>query len=382
MPPCSARRLIESEMEEDIMAKKHSGIGKAAVIAAGAGAAAYAVKKHKELSQEGKTLTGQLKEKAIQTAEKSIKMPVPDPAYRNTERGMHERNSKGIYYSNGNYEAFARPEKPAGVDEKSAYLVGSGLASLAAACFLVRDGQMPGSHIHILEAMDVAGGACDGIFDPSRGYIMRGGREMENHFECLWDLFRSIPSLETPGASVLDEYYWLNKHDPNYSLCRATKNRGQDAHTDGKFGLSQKGCMEIMKLFLTRDEDLYDKAIEDIFDEEVFDSNFWLYWRTMFAFENWHSALEMKRYFQRFIHHIGGLPDFSALKFTKYNQFESLILPMQKYLEHAGVDFQFNTEVTNVVFEFKDHKKIASAIECKVKGPGFQRSEIHKIQPV
>ena len=93
----------------------------------------------------------------------------------------------------------------------NAYIVGSGLASLAAACFLVRDGQMKGSHIHILEAMDIAGGACDGIFDPSRGYVMRGGREMENHFECLWDLFRSIPSIETPGVSVLDEYYWLNK---------------------------------------------------------------------------------------------------------------------------------------------------------------------------
>ena len=74
--------------------------------------------------------------------------------------------------------------------------------------------------------MDIAGGACDGIFDPTRGYVMRGGREMENHFECLWDLFRSIPSLEVPGASVLDEYYWLNKEDPNYSLCRATKNCG------------------------------------------------------------------------------------------------------------------------------------------------------------
>lgn len=69
----------------------------------------------------------------------------------------------------------------------------------------------------------------------------------------------------------------------------------------------------------------------------------------MFAFENWHSALEMKLYFQRFIHHISGLPDFSALKFTKYNQYESLILPMKKYLEAAGVDFQFNTEVTNVI---------------------------------
>ena len=287
--------------------------------------------------------------------------------YRNTEIGKHDKNSKGIYYTNGNYEAFARPEKPAGIEEKSAYLVGSGLASLAAACFLVRDAQMPGKNIHILEAMDIAGGACDGIDDPTRGYVMRGGREMEDHFECLWDLFHSIPSLEIPGASVLDEYYWLNKHDPNYSLCRATEHRGEDAHTDGKFRLSQKGSMEIMKLFFTKDEDLYDKTIEDVFDDEVFRSDFWLYWRTMFAFENWQSALEMKRYFQRFIHHIGGLPDFSALKFTRYNQYESLILPMQKYLEAAGVEFRFGTEVTNVRFEIKDGKKTARAIECRTK---------------
>ena len=126
--------------------------------------------------------------------------------------------------------------------------------------------------------------------------------------------------------------------------------------------------MEIMKLFFTKDEDLYDKTIEDVFDDEVLNSTFWLYWRTMFAFENWHSALEMKLYIQRFIHHIGGLPDFSALKFTKYNQYESLILPMKKYLEDAGVDFQFNTEVTNVIFDIHDGKKVATAIECKVKG--------------
>ena len=335
------------------MSKKTGiGIGVAA-LAAGAGVAAVAAKNHKK--PETKTT-------------KKNKSNSGKEEYRNTELGKHEKNSKGIYYTNGNYEAFARPKKPEGVDEKNAYIVGSGLAALATACFLVRDGQMPGSHIHILEAMDIAGGACDGIFDPTRGYVMRGGREMENHFECLWDLFRSIPSIETPGISVLDEYYWLNKEDPNYSLCRATVNRGEDAHTDGKFNLSQKGCMEIMKLFMTKDEDLYDKTIEDVFDEEVFNSTFWLYWRTMFAFENWHSALEMKLYFQRFIHHIAGLPDFSALKFTKYNQYDSLILPMQKYLEDAGVDFQFNTEVTNVIFEFEGNKKIAKTIECKVKG--------------
>ena len=112
-----------------------------------------------------------------------------------------------MYYSNGNYEAFARPEKPKDVDKKSAYLVGSGLASLSAACFLVRDGQMKGEHIHILEELHLAGGSCDGIKDPTKGFIMRGGREMDNHFECLWDLFRSIPSIETEDVSVLDEYY-------------------------------------------------------------------------------------------------------------------------------------------------------------------------------
>lgn len=269
-----------------------------------------------------------------------------------------------MYYSNGNYEAFARPEKPANVDRKSAYLVGSGLASLAAACFLVRDGQMKGEHIHILEELKLPGGACDGIKDHEKGFIIRGGREMENHFECLWDLFRSIPSIETEGVSVLDEYYWLNKHDPNYSLMRATINRGEDAHTDGKFNLSEKASMEIVKLFMTKDEDLYDKKIEDVFTEEFFSSNFWLYWRTMFAFEEWHSALEMKLYIQRFIHHIGGLPDFSALKFTKYNQYESLILPMVKYLEGHGVNFQYDTKVTNVIFDISKDKKVAKQIIC------------------
>lgn len=268
-----------------------------------------------------------------------------------------------MYYSSGNYEAFARPQKPEGVDRKSAYIVGSGLGALAAACFLVRDGQMKGEHIHILEKDELAGGACDGYKYEGLGYVMRGGREMDNHFECMWDLFRSIPSIETEGVSVLDEYYWLNKKDPNYSLMRATENRGQDAHTDGKFDISDKGAMEIMKLFFTPDEALYDRKITDFFDDEVLNSNFWLYWRTMFAFENWHSALEMKRYIQRYIHHIGGLPDFKALRFTKYNQYESMILPMIKYLESYNVQFHFKTQVVNVEFDIQPDKKVAKSIQ-------------------
>ncbi len=268
-----------------------------------------------------------------------------------------------MYYSSGNYEAFAIPKKPEGVDAKSAYLIGSGLAALSAACFLVRDGQMKGEHVHILEKDPIPGGACDGYKYQDIGYVMRGGREMDNHFECMWDLFRSVPSIEDENHTVLDEYYWLNKDDPNYSLCRATVNRGQDAHTDGKFGLSDKGAMEILQLFMTPDEKLYDKKITDFFDDEVLNTNFWMYWRTMFAFENWHSALEMKRYLQRYIHHIGGLPDFTALRFTRYNQYESMILPMVKYLESFGVQFHYNTKVVNVAFDCAGGKKQATRID-------------------
>ena len=277
-----------------------------------------------------------------------------------------------MYYSSGNYEAFARPRKPEGVDRKSAYIIGTGLAALTAACYLVRDGQMKGEHIHIFEKDPIPGGACDGWKFENVGYVMRGGREMDNHFEVMWDLFHSIPSIETEGVSVLDEYYWLNKEDPNYSLCRATVNRGQDAHTDGKFDVSDKAAMEIMRLFFTPDEDLYDKRITDFFDDEVFNSNFWLYWRTMFAFENWHSALEMKRYIKRYIHHIGGLPDFKALRFTRYNQYESMILPMVKYLEGHGVQFHYNTKVVNVEFDIQPGKKLAKCIELSTgEGQGF-----------
>ncbi|MBS4536771.1 oleate hydratase [Clostridium sp. D2Q-14] len=267
-----------------------------------------------------------------------------------------------MYYSNGNYEAFARPKKPKDVDKKSAYLIGSGLASLSAAAFLIRDGQMKGENIHILEELDIVGGGLDGIYNNDYGFIIRGGREMENHFECLWDLFRSIPSLEEDNASVLDEFYWLNKEDPNYSLQRAIVNRGEDAHTDGKFTLTQTASMEIIQLFFTPEEELENLKITDVFSEDFFDSNFWLYWRTMFAFEPWHSAMEMRRYVTRFIHHIGGLPDFSALKFTKYNQYESMALPLMKYLESHGVTFQYGTTVKNVIFDVSNDKKVAKKL--------------------
>ena len=267
-----------------------------------------------------------------------------------------------MYYSAGTYESFARPEKPKDVDKKSAYIIGTGLAGLSAAFYLVRDGQMKGEHIHVLEKLELAGGSCDGRKDITKGFFMRGGREMDNHFECMWDMYRDVPSIETPGISVLDEYYWLNKHDPNYSLCRASTNCGEDAHTDKKFELDKDSAMALSKLFITPEKDLEDKKISDILPDSFWNTNFWLYWQTMFAFQKWSSALEMKRYLCRYVHHIDGLPDFSALRFTKYNQYESMILPLVKYLENHGVKIEYGIDVKNVIIDTTLDKKIAKQI--------------------
>lgn len=273
-----------------------------------------------------------------------------------------------MYYSAGTYESFARPEKPAGVDHKSAYIIGTGLAGLTAAFYLVRDGQMKGEHIHILEKLDLAGGSCDGREDRNSGFYMRGGREMDNHFEVMWDMFRDVPSLENPGLSVLDEYYRLNKHDPNYSLCRATVNCGEDAHTDRKFTLDKESAMALSKLFITPEAALEGKKISEVLPDSFWQTNFWLYWQTMFAFQRWSSALEMKRYLCRYVHHIDGLPDFSALRFTKYNQYESLILPLVKYLESHGVQIEYGMDVKNVVIADEDGKKVAKQIVYRKDG--------------
>lgn len=267
-----------------------------------------------------------------------------------------------MYYSSGTYEAFAHPEKPEGVEKKSAYIIGTGLAGLTAAFYLVRDGQMPGNHIHLLEKLELAGGSCDGYKDVHKGFYMRGGREMDNHFEIMWDVFRDVPSIETPNVSVLDEYYWLNKHDPNYSLCRATVNKGEDAHTDKLFKLDKDSAMALSQLFITPEANLEDKKISDVLPESFWETNFWLYWQTMFAFQKWSSALEMKRYLCRYVHHIDGLPDFSALRFTKYNQYESMILPLIEYLKKHDVDVQFGMDVKNVVIEEADGKKTAKEL--------------------
>jgi oleate hydratase len=86
---------------------------------------------------------------------------------------------------------------------RQVYLVGAGIASLASAAYLIRDGGISGKNIHILEESAQTGGSMDAHGSPEKGYTMRGGRMFdEEAYTCTYDLLSFIPETGDPGRSV------------------------------------------------------------------------------------------------------------------------------------------------------------------------------------
>ncbi len=248
------------------------------------------------------------------------------------------------------------------------YIVGSGIAGMSAAYYFIRDGHVPGKNIIFLDQLNIEGGSLDGAGNAKDGYIIRGGREMDMTYENLWDMFQDIPALELPAPySVLDEYRLINDNDPNYSKARLIHNQGQ-IKDFSKFGLEKKDQLAIVKLLLKKKEELDDLTIEDYFSESFLNSNFWFFWRSMFAFENWHSLLELKLYMHRFLHAIDGMKDFSCLVFPKYNQYDTYVTPLKNFLVEKGVQIQFNTLVKDLDIHINTEGKTVEGIITEQNG--------------
>lgn len=249
---------------------------------------------------------------------------------------------------------------------RKAWIIGSGIAGLSAAFYMIRDGGMKGENITILDALDVAGGSLDGAGDAEQGYIVRGGREMNFNYDNLWDMFQDVQALELPeGYSVLDEYRLLNDNDPNWSKARLMHNQGQ-IRDFSTFGLTKPQQWELIRLLLKRKEDLDDLTIQDYFSEGFLQSNFWFLWRSMFAFENWQSLLEMKLYMHRFLDSIDGFGDMSCLVFPKYNQHDSFVKPLVAHLKKHGVKVQFATRAYDLRMVEAEGRRTVTGIHVKV----------------
>ncbi len=258
-----------------------------------------------------------------------------------------------------NYERI-NPVKPNNIDKRHAYLLGGGIGSLSAAAFLIRDGHMPGKNITIYEKASVLGGSMDGEGTWEKGYSARGGREIEAHFECFDELYGFIPSLNDPNRTVLDEFRELNIAEPIESHSRIVEKQGQKVDFSS-FGLSKANALELGKLHFMTEEALGDTTIEAFFSESFFETNFWFFWATMFAFEPWHSVVEVKRYEERFMHLIDGMNCLKGILHTEYNQYDSLILPLIKWLEANDVHFELGAEITDIDFDFNGDQKKATA---------------------
>ena len=244
-----------------------------------------------------------------------------------------------------------------------AYLVGGGIGSMAAAAFMIRDGGMSGEDIYIFEALPLMGGSLDGAGGATGGYSLRGGRMLTtDNYECTWGLFKSIPSMHHPGKSVFAETVEFNEQHKSHALARLVDCRRAKVPVSS-MGFSMRDRSELLKLSRTDEAALGSSCITDWLSPEFFDTEFWVMWATTFAFQPWHSAVEFKRYLHRFLLEFSRIETLAGVKRTIYNQFDSLVLPLQTWLQAHGVRLVADCRVTD--------------LDCKTEGGKFMVTGIH-----
>lgn len=246
------------------------------------------------------------------------------------------------------------------------YLVGSGLASLASAVFLIRDCKLPGKNIRILEQDRITGGCLDGIGNVDEGFVARGGRMHEKNFRCYWDLLSTIPSATDPNKSVTQETFEFNEKYVSNAQSRLIEDT--NIIDLSSFGLRLKDKYDMLTLRFCPEKWIGNKKISDWFSPGFFKTKFWLIWSTMFAFQKWSSVVEMRRYFLRFMHLVSGLHKLGGIMRTVYNQYDSLVAPIQKWLMEKGVNFELETQVVDIDFSITANSKKATAISCISQG--------------
>ncbi|WP_439496043.1 oleate hydratase [Bosea sp. (in: a-proteobacteria)] len=249
---------------------------------------------------------------------------------------------------------------------RKAYLIGSGIASLAAAAYLIKEGGFAGGDITIFEESERYGGSLDARGDPEDGYSMRGGRMFEEKFNCTYDLLSFIPSISDPAKSAKQElmefhqeFFWNDK----------ARLVAEGAIVDvANLGFSETDRLNLVELCATPEALLGVKTIEQWFRPDFFKSNFWFIWCTTFAFEPWHSAVEFKRYCLRFTHLFSTIDTMAGIYRTQFNQYDAMVRPIIRWLTDHGVKLVMGTEVTDIDVAIEGGEKTATRLHYSQGG--------------
>jgi oleate hydratase len=227
------------------------------------------------------------------------------------------------------------------------YLVGGGIASLASAVYLIRDGRVPGHNIHILEESQL-GGSLDAAGSAERGYSMRGSRMFGPAYVLTYDLLDGIASLDDSAKSITQDTFEFWQSTPWYDKARLVEHGTIVDPTS--WGLRNQDRADLVKLMVQAEDTLDGRRIDECFEPNFFDSNFWLMWCSMFGFETWHSAAELRRYLLRFLKLFPDLETMQIIQSTRYNGHDSIVRPVLRWLAQQGVQFDTGMQVTDLHF--------------------------------
>lgn len=254
--------------------------------------------------------------------------------------------------------------------KSKAIMIGAGLANMAAAVYLIQEGHWNGSQITFYSIDDH--GSNDGSaasdaaneywnknhpMENTKGFVARGGRMLNYRtYVDLMDLLSRVPSATEAGMTAAEDTRDFDAHHRTFDKARLMEG-GKGIINGGKLGFNNKDRMLLTELLLmpdSKEEKLDNVTIADYFrdDPHMFATNFWYMWETTFAFRTQSSAQELRRYMHQMIYEFTQIEHLVGVNRTRYNQFESIMLPLINYLKDQGVNLVLNRRVTD--FEFKD----------------------------
>lgn len=254
--------------------------------------------------------------------------------------------------------------------KNKAVMIGAGIANMAAAVYLIQEGHWSGENITFY-ALDQHGSndgdTTDSVIDDywnknhplsnTKGYIARGGRMLNYRtYVDLMDLLDRIPSMTEPNMTAAADTRDFDAKHPTFDKARLLQ-PGQGILNASKLGFNQADRKLLTQLILMPDDEetkLDNVTIADYFadDPHFFETNFWFMWETTFAFRTRSSAQELRRYMHQMIYEFTQIEHLVGVNRTRYNQYESIMLPLINYLKANGCQIILNRRVT--AFEFKD----------------------------
>lgn len=280
--------------------------------------------------------------------------------------------------------------------KKKAVMIGAGLANLAAAVYLIQEGHWNGDAITFYSLDDH--GSNDGSttseaaddywsqqhpLENTRGYLARGGRMLNYRtYVDLMDLLERIPSATESGLTAAQDTYEFDAAHPTFDKARLMEG-GKGIIAAGHLGLNNTDRLLLTKLIMMPDEDeekLDNISIAEYFKHSphIFQTNFWYMWETTFAFRLQSSAQELRRYMHQMIYEFTQIEHLVGVNRTRYNQFESIMLPLINYLKEQGCHFVLNRRVTE--FKFKPTTMQDEITVTKISMTNTETNETEEVE--